>query len=114
MLGSPPVAEFKLDTTIVDQDLSASFPEPVEHLEELLLVCRPVSWHLALLVAHPAASSYRLYPQDWFSPEAGFDLGYQWVTRVARDPSTGKVCGDGIRIGPFVLDHTLRRPERKL
>ena len=67
--------------------------------------------NLTLIVARPADGSYTLYPQDWFNA-GGFDYGYEWVTRVARDPRTGKVHGDGIRIGPFVLDATLRHLER--
>jgi len=62
---------------------------------------------LALLVAHPRTSSYRLYSQDWFN-SLDLDFGYQWVTRVARHPETGRVHGDGIRIHPFVLDDLLR------
>ena len=62
--------------------------------------------NLALLVARLSAGTYELFPQDWFN-SANLD-GYQWVTRVARDPQTGRIHGDGIRISPFVLDDTLR------
>jgi hypothetical protein len=106
VLGGRPRVEFELATTVADEDLSASFPEPVRQLEEL--VCAGPVWPLSLLVAHPTASTYRLHSQEWFCDETGFDLGYQWVTRVARDPVTGKIWGDGIRIAPFVLDDSLR------
>jgi hypothetical protein len=50
----------------------------------------PGSWRLGVM------------PQSWFT-RGGFDLGYQWITRVARDPVTSRIVGDGIRISPFVL-----------
>jgi hypothetical protein len=46
-------------------------------------------------------------PQDWFN-KGDFDRGYQWPTRVARDPHSGAIVGDGIRIGTFILDGTHR------
>ncbi len=46
-------------------------------------------------------------PQDWFDG-GDFDFGYQWPTRAARDPNSGAIVGDGIRIGTFALDATNR------
>jgi len=63
--------------------------------------------NLALLVAHPREGTYELFPQDWFN-SARLDYGYQGVTRVARDPRTGRIHGEGTRISPFVLDDTLQ------
>ncbi len=51
-----------------------------------------------------------VFPQDWWN-RADLDFGYQWVTRVARDPKTGKIVGEGIRIQPFVLDSSCRELE---
>lgn len=52
----------------------------------------------------PAAGSCRLkvLPLKWFTGDT-FDLGYQWITRTARDAKTGKIIGDGIRVTPFIL-----------
>jgi len=44
----------------------------------------------------------RVLPQRWFSRDR-FDLGYQWITRVVRDPKSDRIYGDGIRIGVFKL-----------
>jgi len=60
---------------------------------------------LRLWSLKPHENVINVYPQNWFNRGA-YDFGYQWVTRVARDPSTGKIIGDGIRIRPFVLDDT--------
>jgi hypothetical protein len=50
-------------------------------------------------------------PQDWFS-DGEFDFGYPWVTRIARDPETGRLVGEGIRMGFFRLDASNRAVER--
>ncbi len=44
----------------------------------------------------------------WWN-EGNFDFGYQWITRVAREPATGNLAGDEIRFEPFIMD-----PEREL
>ena len=111
-----PEAEFLLPTNIAAEDLGAEFPAALASLAELLLMCHcsavdggPAGegGDLALLIAQPARSTYRLYPQDWFN-QGEYDYGYEWVTRVRRDPASGKVQGDGIRLLPFTLDDTLR------
>lgn len=43
-----------------------------------------------------------VYPQKWYTRD-NFDLGYQWITRVARDPAIGRFVGEGIGINPFIL-----------
>jgi hypothetical protein len=113
-LGGNASAEMSLSTRIVDEEQKVDFPEALKSIEELLILCRssgiatqPGSVNLALLVAHPRESEYRLYPQDWFST-AGLDYGYQWVTRVVRNPLTGYIHGEGFRISPFILDDSLR------
>jgi hypothetical protein len=47
-----------------------------------------------------------VFPQDWFN-NGSFDFGYQWITQVARRRD-GRLCGNGIRISPFLLDDTNR------
>jgi hypothetical protein len=44
-------------------------------------------------------------PQRWFN-EGDYDFGYQWIARVQRDPQTGRIFGEGVRIPPFRLDET--------
>ena len=116
-LGGLPTAEVRLPTDNCSDELRAEFPEQTRSLEELLILCRSSSIptgvpengsNSALLVARPRESSYRIYPQDWFN-SGGLDYGYQWITRIARNPLTGKVQGEGIRISPFVLDNSLRK-----
>jgi hypothetical protein len=115
--SAPPQWELPIPTTVIGERPSLTFPPPLRHIEELLILCHssaiePSSsaerGNLALLIARPRAGTYEFYPQDWFN-NAGLDYSYQWVTRVARDPESHRIHGEGVRISPFVLDDTLRR-----
>jgi hypothetical protein len=115
-LAGPPLASCTLSTTTIEQDVITEFPQEFCRIEELLILCHSpairsipgMKVDLALLLAKPSQGVFRLYPQDWFNA-ADLDFGYQWVTRVARDPKTGRIHGEGIRIAPFELDDSLRR-----
>jgi hypothetical protein len=116
ILGGGSVETFSLDTTRIEIGIGGSFPQQIEAVEEILLFCSSSAigladgWNranLALMIAKPKSSTFSLYPQDWFNT-GSFDYGYQWATRVVRDPVTGLIHGDGIRIGSFVLDNSLR------
>jgi hypothetical protein len=52
-------------------------------------------------------------PQTWFN-EGGYDYGYQWIARVDRDPKSGRIVGEGVRLGPFRLDSSGQRVEEWL
>jgi hypothetical protein len=115
-----PLFESALPTVTIDEKIDVQFPNELKQKQELLVLCSssaiqpgPRSGHgnQALMVANPAEGHIRLYPQGWFN-DGRVDLGYQWVTRVARDPRTNRIRGDGIRIGAFILDDTLRNLER--
>ncbi len=113
-LSGEPAAAIDLNTGVVGEDTIAVFPKELQAIEELLILCnssavtRPEGMNvgLALMVARPKQGMLRIYPQDWFN-FADLDFGYQWVTRVARNPSTGRVSGEGFRIDPFELDDTM-------
>lgn len=119
-LTDPPPVSMYLNTGVIDENISAVFPKELQAIDELLILCNSsaisarndgINANLALLVARPQQSSYQLFPQDWFN-SSDLDFGYQWVTRVARDPQTGRVRGEGFRIAPFELDDTLRNVAR--
>jgi hypothetical protein len=67
----------------------------------------------ALFVFYPHAGLVEVLPQKWFTA-AQYDLGYQWITRAARDPESHRIVGDGIRIGSFLLEEDGCRLERWL
>jgi len=94
LINGEPLAAVNLDTSVVGADQSVMFPEQFRRIDEILILCDSSGIHLkpgcdssdlALLIAHPRRSIYHLYPQDWFN-SGGFDYGYQWVTRVVRNP----------------------------
>jgi len=62
---------------------------------------------------HPATGKIQVLPQEWLT-EAEYDTGYQWITRVVRDPQTGHIIGDGVRLFQFELDNNGTRLLRKL
>ena len=116
MASGDPLCEHDIPTTVVSQRITQRFPEPLLRCQELLILCHSSGVedssvadrsNLVLLVARPADSSYEHFPQDWFN-HGSLDYTYQGVTRVARDPATGRIHGEGVRIDPFVLDDTLR------
>ena len=106
--ATPPLAEMELPWDLPPGLRSVTVPEEFRGVEELLIVSSYAGKSkeepaVALLVVRPAAGTLEVLPQKWFT--AGkYDLGYQWITRVARDAATGRLVGEGIRIGQFELD----------
>ena len=96
------------------------FPSTMKAFEELLILGHSDSinmrrelgaaGNLCLFVVKPKMNAYEIFPQDWFN-NGKLDYGYQWVTRVARDPISGKIFGEGFRVSSFVLDDSLRQIE---
>lgn len=114
VLGGYPSTQLSLSTTDVMTECHANFPESIAtSLDELLIICHSSALRgaselgdVALLVAAPGRATFNLYPQDWFN-DSKPDFGYEWITRVARNPLTNHIEGEGFRINPFVLDDSL-------
>jgi hypothetical protein len=105
------VAETRVSAALPAGSYNHDFPEVMGEATELLVLAVPEFDQLALYVITPAHGRIEVYPQDWFN-QAKLDYDYQWVTRVARVPTTGRIQGEGFRIDPFVLDATHRRLAR--
>ena len=86
------------------------FPNAFADVGEILVLSAPQPNQLCLWIVDTRSARVSVFPQDWWN-RADLDFGYQWVTRVARDPNTGKIVGEGIRIQPFVLDSSCRELE---
>ena len=110
-LPSGVVAETRVSAALSAGSYNHAFPDVMREAAELLVLAVPELDQLALYVINPAHGRIEVYPQDWFN-QAQLDYAYQWVTRVAREPTTGRIQGEGIRIDPFVLDATHRRLAR--
>ncbi len=84
----------------------ARFPSILENLDELLTV-QPYpavtenSPLYAVFSIRPGRHEITVMPQRWFVSKEFSD--WQWITRVARHPLTGRVVGDGIRLFKFEL-----------
>jgi hypothetical protein len=108
------IAELDIPTTEIGSQ-KLEFPSPLAGLDEILILANSSAVNQGdrtrmdecLLIAQPRLGTVEFIPQDWFN-DGGFDFDYQWVTRVARDPQTGCVVGDGIRLGTFMLDESCR------
>jgi hypothetical protein len=101
---------FTIPTHLEGGRRTFEYPEALRDVEEILVLA---SSPAKIFDLKPKESVLEVFPQDWFN-DGPWDFGYQWITRVARDPKTGKIVGDGIRIGRFVLDATNRNVEEWL
>jgi hypothetical protein len=105
--ATAPIAEVSVPATLRAGTHEFRFPEEFQSVTELLTVAAlpeiaAEEANTAIFVLYPHAGLVEVLPQKWFT--AGkFDLGYQWITRVTRDPESHRIIGDGIRIGSFEL-----------
>jgi len=82
-------------------------PEPFRSLDELLLLTSyPARTRddaaCAVYVLYPQAGLVEVVPQKWFTPNQ-YDVGRQWISRVARDPDSQRILGEAVRVGNFQL-----------
>jgi hypothetical protein len=96
-------AEFQVRCNLEAGTHRFEFPRPLAAVDEILVVRQPIfGLPLAIWSMRPSLGMIEVMPQLWFTPER-FDYQYQWVTRVARDPDSRELVGDGIRVEPFRL-----------
>ncbi|HEY6938551.1 MAG TPA: hypothetical protein VI424_15435 [Terriglobales bacterium] len=116
--ATEPLAEFEINSALPEGVHKVEVPEPFRALDELLLL----NAYPAKNDEDPTCAVYALYaraglvevlPQNWFT-RTRYDIGYQWITRVTRDPATGHILGDGFRIGSFELSEDGKQVERWL
>lgn len=115
--------KYKIDipTTDIKGVFKLGFPEPLKTIDELLILAHSsaigeFTWeknNLCIISIKPKEGTYEFYPQDWFN-NGRYDYGYEWVTRVAREPKSKKICGSGVKIRSFILDETNRNIEKYL
>jgi len=113
-----PLAELELAWTLTPGTHHIDIPDAFSGIDELLVISsHPAESQqdaaLAILSLRPGASTVEVMPQSWYT-SANYRPGYEWVTRVARDPVSGRIVGEGIGVKPFELDETGTRVERWL
>ncbi|HEV2912395.1 MAG TPA: hypothetical protein VGX92_03670 [Pyrinomonadaceae bacterium] len=102
------VSSFRIQTSMNEGQHELKLPDAFSELDEILVLAHSTAGNLCLFIVKPKEESLEIIPQDWFN-KGPYDFGYQWPTRVARDPETGQIFGEGIRLGVFVLDNSLRQ-----
>jgi hypothetical protein len=113
-----PVADFEVPLEMGPGTHKIDVPPEFAMVEELIV---PTSYKamsnddpaFALFVFYFHAGLVEVLPQKWFTA-AQYDLGYQWITRAAREPESHRIIGDGIRVGAFLLGDDGCRLERWL
>lgn len=108
------VAAATFDAQLTPGRHTIHLPFPYSQLDELLVLVRPGRPHAQfhLWVLRPATGVVDVIPQEWFNCD-DYDCGYQWITRMVRDPQR-RLVGEGIRLGVFRLDPSGRRVEEWL
>lgn len=109
--------KIEIPTTKIGGPFIQQFPSPINRIEELLILINSSAvcesnyldeMNLCILIVRPQKGEYEIIPQDWFN-NGSFDFGYQWVTKLARNPKSGNIIGCGVRIGDFELDNSNRK-----
>jgi hypothetical protein len=104
--SEPPLAEYEITSDRAPGSYDLKFPVAFASCPELFVLIADHSWdtpQLHLWIIDPIKQTIQIVSQDWFTT-GPYDFGYQWVTRVNRDPESHCLVGDGIRIGQFVLN----------
>jgi hypothetical protein len=96
------------------ETLSVKFPKVFKSFGEFIAVVNipddtAESPNTALVVINPAANRVDVYMQDWFNLSGKVDFGSQWITRAIRNPETGRIIVEGIRLPRLELDETNRQ-----
>ena len=104
---TPPIDELEIPKGLRTGTQKIDVPECFRDLDELLLTNsypagQPSDPAAAIFVLYPHAGLVEVLPQKWFTAEK-CDIGYQWISRVARDPVTHRIVGEAVRIGTFEL-----------
>jgi len=118
--GGDPVV-FEALTNMEEGIYPISAPQPFLELPEVLVLAdygSEAGNHFDKLFRAIFAFDFKggqvtVFPQRWFN-EGSYDFGYQWITRVQREPASGRIVGEGIRLGNFRLDRSATQVEEWL
>ncbi len=102
-----PLAELEISSRLEEGTHTLEVPSAFHGLSELLLISsHPARTRedaaIAILIVRPKDGQVEVLPQRWFTASR-YDVGRQWITRVARDPLTHRIIGEALRVGTFEL-----------
>ena len=105
--ATPPLADFEVPASLPPGANKIEVPAELHSVEELIVPTNyPAQTYddpvMALYVFYLHAGLVEVLPQKWFTL-GKTDVGYQWITRAARDGETQRIFGDGIRVDGFLL-----------
>lgn len=103
VVGGEPLFDVRLPTSLEPGSHAiASHPSLMSNGELLIIGAYNRSPSLAVYAIYAfdfVTKQVSIFPQEWFTN--AYDLGYQWITTVARHPDSGRFIGCGVRIGMF-------------
>jgi hypothetical protein len=102
-----PRASLQVPRNLPMGDTQLSFPSEFHTCDQFFVLVSDPGWntaHVHLWIVDPRTEFVKVVSQTWFA-EGPYDFGYQWITRIAREPASGNIVGDGIRIKGFVLNN---------
>ena len=105
LFGAPEITAFSIPSQLDDGVNSVALPEEFTLADEMLILVNRAATGIDICIwrIDPGRRQIVVLPQRWWN-EGDADFDYQWITRVATEPRSGRIVGDGIRISPFVLD----------
>ena len=105
LVGAPEIASFSLPAQLSDGVNRVALPDEFTIADEMLILINRAATGIDICIWRIDTGRRQIIvlPQRWWN-ESDADFGYQWITRVAMEPASGRIVGDGIRISPFVLD----------
>lgn len=105
---TPPVAELEVPLTLAPGMHKIDVPPELATVDELIL---PSSFRamsndepaFALFILYLQAGLVEVLPQKWFTASQ-YQVGRQWISRVARDPESHRIFGECFGAGTFLLE----------
>lgn len=109
-----PVATARIPSSLSVGAHQFDFPPAMESEVEILALVSSTNADLSakipknrtpkvFYVVTPEAHKIEVAPLDWWYM-ADHDFGYEWISKLIRDPTNGNIVGAGVRTSPFVLD----------
>ena len=106
--ATAPVADFEVPLDLGSGTHTIDVPSQLRSVDEVIV---PSSYKamsnddpaFALFVFYLRAGLVEVLPQKWFTA-AQYQVGQQWITRVARDPESHRLLGECFGVGTFLLE----------
>jgi hypothetical protein len=106
--ASAPLADFEVPLAMPPGTHKIEVPSELATVDELIV---PTSYKalsnddpaFALFVFYVHAGLVEVLPQKWFTA-AQYEVGKQWIPRVARDTESHRLFGECFGVGTFLLE----------